>query len=475
MDTEILEVLKGLQTAQAGILERLEKTPASSPTAVELHGLGSLFGSHSIEREVVTAHVRPFGLGSQLPKIPTVFEQPFYSAITGVTDVAGSEPTEPCDDAPRAWMKVCDLTAQFGRLARDTGTIEIDKVMLKKNRGDFTDLRLYGELLGMSGFTVDGLTSDQILNIVTKAEMVIAAIALERELSHQLWQGSIWANAGAYKEFPGLMFQVATGQMDAHSGTVCPALDSDVKNFGLQDVEDMNSLRDIVGHLQALEAFLWHNAYTMGLTPVDFVLCLRPELWFILSAIWPCAYNTNKCSVMDTGLIDAVPQIDAADMTGIRDAMRQGMFIDINGRRYPVVIDSGIYEGTNTTKAGVPAGCYSSSIFLLPLRAAGLTTLYMEHIDYRAAQPDVALMRGKAPFWTDGGMYYWAMEDEKWCIKLSVKTEMRVILRTPHLAGRIDDILYCPTQHFRSPYPDDPYFVDGGVSMRPDETTYHVW
>lgn len=477
MDTEVLDVLKGLQTAQGAILERLESSKAAgaSPTAVELHGLGSLFGSHSIEREVVTAHMRPFGLGSLLPKIPTVFEQPFYAAITGVTDDSGAEASEPCDDNPRAWMKSCDLTAQFGRVARDTGTIEIDKVMLKKNRGDFTDLRLYGDLLGMSGFTVDGLTSDQILNIVTKAEMVIAAISMERLLSRHLWQGSIFNNAGAYKEMPGLMYQVATGQMDAHTGTLCPALDSDVKNFGYQNVEDQNSLRDIVGHLQALEAYLWFNAESMGLTPVDFVLCLRPELWFLLSAIWPCAYNTNKCAVMDTPGIDPVPMVDATDMTGIRDAMRQGMFIDINGRRYPVVTDTGIYEENSQNSANVDPGFYASSIFLLPLKAAGLRTLYMEHIDYKAAQPDVALLRGRQPFWTDGGLYYWAMEDQKWCYKLSVKTEMRVILRTPHLAGRIDDILYRPVQHFRSPYPDDPYFEDGGVSMRPDETTYHVW
>lgn len=478
MDTQTLEVLKGLQTAQAGILDRLErteKTPASSPTAVELHGVGSLFGSHSIEREVVTAHMRPFGLGALLPKIATTFEQPFFSAITGVTATSGSEPTEPCDDNPRAWLKACDLTAQFGRVARDTGTIEIDKVMLKKNRGDFTDLQLYGELLGMSGFTVTGMTSDQILNVVTKAEMVIASIALERELSQHLWQGSIFNNAGAYKEMPGLMYQIATGQMDAHTGTLCPALDSDVKNFGYQNVEDQNSLRDIVTWLGAMEAYLHFNADNMGLTPVTYALCMRAELWFILSAIYPCAYHTNKCSSMDTSGVDPVPYVDSADMVGIRDAMREGMWIDINGRRYTVVLDSGIHEEDSTNSANVEPGFYASSIFFVPLTAAGMRATYMEHIDYRAASPDVSLMRGLAPFWTDGGMYYWAMEDEKWCIKLSVKAEMRVILRMPHLAGRIDDIMYRPTQHFRSVYPDDPYFADGGVSMRPDETTFHVW
>ena len=480
MDSEVLKVLEGMQKSQAALLDRIEKgttkTPAGGGNAVELHGVGSLFGSHSVERDVVTAHIRPFGLGSRLPHYPTVYEQPFYAAITGFTDKVGSEPTTPCADAPRCYMKSCDLTAQFGRTQRDTGTIEINDVMLRKNRGDFTDLRLFGSLLGESGFTPGGMSEADVLNLVTKAEMLTAVVCLERELAWQLWNGSPFNNTGAYKEFPGLAAQIATGQMDAHTATLCPALDSDVKNFGYQNVESQNSLRDIVGHLSYLEAYLYFNADRMGLLPLSAVVCMRPELWYILSAIWPCAYNTNKCSVMDTPGIDAVPQIDAGAMTRMRDDMRNGMFIDINGRRYPVVTDTGIYEATNATgPASIAAGEYASSIYFVPLNAGGLDVTYMEHIDYRAGQPDVNLLRGTEQFWTDDGKYYWAIEFQKWCYKLSVKTEQRVILRTPQLAGRIDAIKYRPVQHFRSPDPDSPYFMDGGVSMRSDTFTYHVW
>jgi len=211
------------------------------------------------------------------------------------------------------------------------------------------------------------------------------------------------------------------------------------------------------------------------MTPLNLAICMRAELWYVLSALWPCAYNTNRCGVKDTAGIDAVPAIDALAMSRFRDEMRQGMFIDINGRRYPVVTDDGIYEHNNQNRAGIAAGTYASSIYFVPLSAGGLTTTYMEHVDYRAAAPNVALLRGTEQFWTDDGRYYWAIEHNKWCFKLSVKTEQRVILRTPHLAGRIDDILYIPTQHLRSSDPTSPYFADGGVSMRSDETTYKVW
>jgi hypothetical protein len=70
----------------------------------------------------------------------------------------------------------------------------------------------------------------------------------------------------------------------------------------------------------------------MGLLPLTAVIAMRPELWFVLSAMWPCAYNTNSCGVAPEGNLTAgQPFIDAGAMRQLRDDMRQGMFIDING------------------------------------------------------------------------------------------------------------------------------------------------
>jgi hypothetical protein len=69
----------------------------------------------------------------------------------------------------------------------------------------------------------------------------------------------------------------------------------------------------------------------------------------------------------------------------------------------------------------------------------------------------------------------WAIENNNFCYKLKVKTEPRIILRTPQLAGRIDAVRYSPLQHVREANPSSPYWVDGGVSLRPDVSGYHVW
>jgi hypothetical protein len=96
-------------------------------------------------------------------------------------------------------------------------------------------------------------------------------------------------------------------------------------------------------------------------------------------------------------------------------------------------------------------------------------------VDYRLGGDNVSLLHGLQDFWTDGGVYSWAIDNSKWCYKLSVKTEQRVVLRVPQLAGRIDHIRYSPLQHLRTYDPASPYHYDGGVSIRSTGTTHAVW
>jgi len=79
----------------------------------------------------------------------------------------------------------------------------------------------------------------------------------------------------------------------------------------------------------------------------------------------------------------------------------------------------------------------------VPLTIGGAARHLREHVDYRQASRDVSLLRGMEQFfWSDNGVWSWAYEQVKWCYKLALKTEQRVVLRTPQLAGRVDHILY---------------------------------
>lgn len=465
--TAVMEALAGIVSKEGDLHT---KTPATTSNFTPLHGPGGIFTSPGLEREIVTAHVRPFGFAKDLPLLPSVYVNPRFGALTGYTDVDGDQPDNACEDAPAGYVKSCTLTARFGRLRFDTQTIEMDDVMLKLHRGDFTDLILMGRVLGLSELEPSGMNENQILDIVTMSEMVGAAVQTERNLNQQIWQGAI----GTANQFPGLDVQIATGQKDADTGTLCPALDSDVKDFDYDAIDGTG--RDIVEYLSMLAYYLQYNALTMGLEPVSWTIVMRPQLWFELTAMWPCAYNTTKCS--PTVATNSTVFLDGRENTMERDSMRQNMYIDINGTRFPVVIDTGIYEHNNINDANLAAGEYASTIYMVPTTIRGtMPVTYREYVDYRAAQSDVALLSGSNTFfWTDQGVYSWAYEETKWCYKLSLKTEQRVVLRTPHLAGRIDNVKYTPLQHVREPDPDNPYFADGGVSLRDSVgTPYAVW
>lgn len=458
VSTQLLKALaekEGLET----------KTIGTTHTAQRLHGDTGLFAVPGLEREIITAHVRPQGIASELPWLPSVDEDPRYGAITGISDDLGSEPDEACEDAPTGYIKACNLTARFGMIRRDTEDIEMDKVMLRLHRHDPKDLVLRGRLLGLQGLEPSGLDEGEVMNIITMSEMVNTAVRAERRLNYLTWQGSV-ANAN---EFPGLDDQIATGQVDADTGTTCEAIDSYVDDYGLTELDE-----SIVDAVSTMEYYLNWNAMTMGLDPASWMLVMRPTLWQQLSAVWPIAYNTNRSAFAEA---NGRVFVDGGEMVAERDRMRNSMTIDINGMRYPVVLDNGIFEHTPSNNQNLEAGQFASSIYMVPKTITGnFPVTYFEYVDYRQSMPDTSLLNGKEDFfWTDQGKYSWAISNDRWCYNLALKMEPRIILRAPHLAGRIDNVAYAPRVHLRDSSPDSPYWHDGGTSVRPSGDYNSVW
>lgn len=469
------------------LIPQLSKAAAAFNTAPLLFGNTGLFTTQGLESDIITAYVRPDGLVGKLPSFDSILELPVFGSITGVQDDGATAVNNPCDDAPSGYIKGCNITAQFGRLHFDTQTMEFDKIFRQLNSGVNTELRLRGRLLGM-GDDMDNLNEEDVLNIVIGAEMVKVGMLMMRGsstqmgLTRQTWQGAVANNSagGGYMEFPGLDSQITTGIVDLSSNATCPALDSDVKDFNYQLVSavNANNVPLIAWYLSTLEHYLRHNAIRMGLDPVEWVVCMTPVLWDELTQYWPIAYNTNRGAEILANATNVRLNLDASVMTTERDKMRETKTIAINGRLYNVITDDGINEATNINNANVGLGQYASSIYMVPLSiTGGFPVTYFEHIDYRRGMSlaGVSRLMGKEDFWTDRGLYSWAIENTKWCFKLSAKTERRIVLRTPQLAGRIDNILHEPLQHLRDSFPSSPYEYDGGVSTRAATTVNAVW
>lgn len=462
----------------AGDAEGQKGGYAHTHTGITLHGPGGIFSTFGLEREIINAHIAPVGISSILPLMPSMDTDPRYGSVTGVTQSYGDQPEHVCEPAPHAYLKGCNLTARFGRLRFDTNTIEFNEVIKRYNRGDFMDLMFLGSMLNQNdakvGLVPPGLKESDMLNIVTMAEMLVAGVQMQREITRQNWQGNVLVDM----EYPGLDSQITTGQLDAdRPGVLCEALDSDVKDFQYADV--CGTTLDIVEYVSMMAWYLQNNALKMRLAPVKWVIAMTPNLWYELSACWPCRYLTNRClsaAGAQVGIIN-----DENNVT-LRDKMRDGMYLPINGLNYPVVVDDGIFEHNHTNNPGhLNAGEFASSIYFVPLTILNnFPVTYRQYLDYRSSTANAvtaSFAAKRSPdFWTDNGVFSWAYDGQYWCFLLGLKTEQRIILRAPQLAGRIDHVKYTPLQHLRSPFPSSDYFADGGISQRPaPRSSYAVW
>lgn len=467
---DLAEMLKG----QNEVLQGLLKDAAVPPDVTPLHGQGGLWSMGGLSREIINAKIEPHGLSKFLPLLPSVDTNPIFGAILGV-ESDGSRITEPCEDAPTGYAKGGTLTAKFGLTRFDTRTIDLMEVGLRKHRGDFTDLVLRGGLLGdaaLSPQSIRAMSDREFFTNLVASEMLIAGINAQRELSQDLWQGTVAVGA-----FPGLDIQINTGHVDAYTNAVMPSLDSKLYDFNYNDVSGESP--NIVEIMHAMEHWLYYNSVHMGFDPVQWIIVVRPELWEELINVWVCKYMTNHCADTGTAGSERIITVNNDGAAAeLRNTMKNAMYLDINGRRYPVVMDTGIYQYDWDNDENLGEGEYASSIYFVPLtvQGGGFRTTYREYVDYSAAEQMLDMIKQGKNFWSDGGVYSWSIEDEKgWCAKLALRSQQRVILRTPHLAGKIQKVKYAPIMPIRSPYQDETYFLDGGVSMRSDETFYSVW
>lgn len=456
-------------------------TPITVSTNL-MHGPSGVFGHPGIERDVFATRVKPRGLLSILPARGTMVENPVVAYLTGFTDDdAGSEKSAVCDTPISAGeIKSCLQGAMFGRYERKTDVLELNAVGRQTNRGEFFDLRLVNDPILDQGLSVPGNVprdAGAVLAREVLARWLTLGVSFERLLGPQVYTGSPVNNTvgGGYEEFHGLETLVGTGKIDVITSTACAALDSYIDNWNYARLDVNGAL--MVEKLTFMWRYINDIASRTGLDPAQFVLVMRRNLFHELSDIWPCAYGTYRCvtgNVDDVGIARVL--VDGMAQRQMADDLRNGQYLLIDGVKVPVVVDDFIPEDTNTNNANVTSGCFSSDIYLLPLSVrGGILSLFWEYVDYQSAAGAMqAVVDGRlSEYWTDGGRFLWTLRRTGWCVEWWAKTEPRLRLLTPHLAGRIRNVMYCPIRHYREDEPSSSYFADGGVTTRTN-TEYDV-
>lgn len=463
-------------------LLRQKDVASLPPVGPYIHGPGGLFGVAGLSRDVISTRVQPRGLLGVLPTRGTTDMNPLFPYITGFQAVTGSTKNNVCDDPETAGpIKNCLQTAAFGRYELQTRTLERNRLGQQINRGEFMDLNIVNSPLvgGAGGITSPASASGGMfdLNNEVASRFVEVGVGFENYLIRRLYTGNPANNSagGGYREPPGLDILIGTTKVDAVQGTPCPTLRSDIKDFNYARV-------DAAGGQTAVNVFTYlvrtrkSLASRTNMGQVQWVFAMREELFYELTAVWPCAYLTYRCQ-QQTNNTDTRLVIDSQAQLQLRNDMRNGQYLIIDDIKYPVVFDDGIVEENAADNAAIAATCFASDVYFIPLtiRNGTMASTFVEHLDYSATNGAMT-MADPRDFWTDGGRYMWHHKPpNNWCEQWLAKLEWRVIMLTPHLAGRITNIQYCPLQHTNDSIIGDDYFVDGGVTNRLPGTLYSDW
>jgi hypothetical protein len=463
------ELLDGL--AQA-LIERAgaqykHDLPANFTLSTNLmHGPTGIFGTAGAGPDVFSTRIKPRGLLSALPAMPTVDENPIVYYLTGFTAGSGSEPSTPCAECKKPGnMKTCRQGAVFGMICRETDELDLSALGQHVNRGEFFDLRLINDpLLNDAPMWVPPSVPKEAsiaLNSEVMARWLTLGVEFEQTLARILWGGSPLNNVGTgYAEPLGIQSLVKTGHTDVINQTSCPSLDSDIKDFKYGQVE--NDAAGLFRLLTAMWRYVTHNAENMGFMPVQWAFVMRDSLFRVISDLWPCVFASFGCGATALQLQN---NTDAMAMRQLASDMYNGRYLEIDHIRIPVLIDDAVPQQESPT-AGLPPGSFASDIYLLPFTVrGGVPVLFAEYFDFSARNAAIdSAVQGKLGdfYWTDGGKWLWTFSQTKWCVNWSAKIKPRFRLLTPHLAGRLMRIRWTPIQEFRQPFNTDPYFVDGG-------------
>lgn len=449
---------------------RFKTVPSSTPSTTYGHGNGGLFSYPGLDPRVFSAMILPsMGLQSNLPVVSTNFDNPIMGIYTGVTASSGSEPTGVCDDPPTAGLsKLCMHTFVMGRMARQTPVLNITRIGRYTNYGESQNL----QLLGMNPLAFGNnplVPNSPALDVANTARFEIAktmtefAVAWMRDWATDIYVGNPTNNTAQQgrKYMYGLDTLINTGYRDAETGIACPAADSIVRSFGNNRVDQNgNAFVQTLTYMVRNLRFIAERAQLM---PVEWAIVMRWDLFYEVTQVWPVAYYTDRNTVTTTG--QTVFNSGEA-LQNMRDEMRAGEYLLIDGKKIRVILDDAIAETES------PAGVFSSSLYIVPMTVLGGTQVtYMEHLNFDAPNGAMDAARVLAPadsfFTSDGGRFLWHKKPPtNFCVQMVSTCEARLILLTPHLAGRMTNIKYSPLMHERGVFTTDGYYANGGRTDR---------
>ena len=448
------------------------------------HGPNGLFSFVNGENPILSAMMRPEGLLGVLPIIRAdQHVTDFVDTVTGVTDESGSEPADVCGTAVKAGLtKLGTLAVPLGRVKRRVDPISVVQLGKLKDRTEELGLMASypASLMREDAWSPVGSAptgGDGAFRMEMSKRMFELAVTFQRKLSQVIYTGDPSNNSGTprdsgYKEYIGLDLWINAGnKRDARSSALLSSLNSLLLDFNYNNVA--SSSPSIVRYITQAWRYVNWNAQSMGLNPATWVFSMRVDLFNEITDIWPCSYLSHRCA---DGAGSNIVVLNDETNVRMRDEMRNGRFLWIDGVQVPVVLDTAITE-LNSSNENLNPSEYASDIYLIPMTVlGGMPVTGFQYFDQRISAGEAQrAFRDERVWATDNGLFLFNSEKTSLCLELEALTEPRLIMHTPQLAARIQNVKYVPLEHLRDAFPGDTYYLNGGNTGQAGEEFYNQW
>ena len=468
--------------------------PPGTPVGPYAHGPNGLFNVPGTNTGIFSLFQLPLGGAMdyipvlQNPPTETAVEgeyggrdQDFDSVVTGVTsgdaDDFDNQPTGVCDPGPvGGLMKLCTTVNQFGRLKFSTREVHIVRAGQLESRAEPTTLQILNQpgplqsVLGIPSATPS--LFNVTANEMTK-RLFETAVSARRMIAPRVYTGTPSNNSGAKKDWIGLDLHINKGtHIDKDASAVCTAADSLLLDFQSQNVA--GTTKDIIEMLDFAVYALWEwKASRQGMTPVDGILFMRPELWQAISDIWPIRqfqHSLNQMAAFANGRV----MVDGQTALNDRNAFRLSHMLPIRGKNYMVVEDDAIPFTADNAAGTTVSDIYGVAMSVM----GGMPTTYWQYWNHENANSRMIqnLAGGNFTFTSDSGMFRWYTEFKQGCFQLSYEFNLKLKVKAPQLCFRIQNVLAHPLLRTSTYDPNDSsYFVNGGVTQQPANQYYTAY
>lgn len=468
-----LDDVKMIASVWKEMRETEKNDPASATlTAPALHGpfqgneaQFGLFSYPGVRPQRWSTVPTPHSLASVIGVTPSRYWQELLEVMTGITADSGTNATSFCGNPPTVGQgKVCQQVYKFGKYYIKTDLNAIPEMGMFKDRSDLPAELLNPGAGRRNPFVPDVFYDWQGGPSQLRYELWRIGKSLEKTMEKVLISGDITqaSNAtehGWFVEFSGLDGQIKTGYTDAPTGLVCPAMDSVVVSF---NAEVDGTVTDGRNFVQVMSDTIWgmkDRAVEFGMPGTVFAIVMRREQFRAAVDNWACNYATYRCTSSNAGL---PYNNDVQETNALRLEMMRGQYLLVDQEPISVVFSEGI------TREGVGANHFKSDIYIVPISWEGMPLTRLEFYPMNnEVGSEYASFIGDDIAYFNNGQFIGGYRSTGLCKEYHFGAKFRLILETPFLAARLDDVRFKAYAPIRNSDPSDSWFyADGGRSFR---------